>query len=336
MQDITGQVAAGLVGVAGGPSNTPLTVTWQGLHWFSGTLTGHTPDDVLSVLAEFLNASPLKCLYGGFGYQLSARVGGAAVYWSHGRDELYVVLEGAVCESLGVAGVVAVATLLDLVPTSRLDLAWDIEGLAVSTVAEAFIAGDVVTRIHRDINPKNGKMRGIKEMSNYDGNTVYLGARKSHRFLRVYDKRGPTRLEMEWKHDRALALWGRLLACPEEQWSNVALTELRAFIDFRVRSASVHPRLCPLLDWWAEVVTGAGRDALTIPRKPATLERVEKYMDHQVAPSLALWLDTRQDPVSALAALVRQGQRRYLVKVEKVALRDAARFGWEVLNNAAD
>lgn len=327
MQDITAQVAAGLVGVLPPASNTGVTVTWQGCHWFAGTLRGLLPSDVLACLGEHLNASPLKLERGGYGYQSSARVGGAAVYWSLGREDVFVVLSGEVCELLGVPGLVAVATDLDLVPSSRLDLAWDIEGVAVADFREAWHAGRVVTRAHRD---------SWQELRNSQGETFNLGSRSSGRFLRVYDRRGPTRLEMEWKAERAVALWGRLLACSEVGWSAAALTELRAFMDFRERFVSKHPRLCPLLPWWALIVAGAGRDALCIPRRPATLESQREWLRQQVAPVLALVADSLPNWTEELADLLQQGRPRYAAKRDKVALRDAARSTWEVFANAAD
>lgn len=327
MQNITAQVAAGLVGALPPASNTGVTVTWQALHWFSGTCRDLLPDSVLGVLADHLNTSPLKLQRGGYGYQCSARVGGASVFWSLGREDVYVVLPGEVCELLGLVGVVAVASELDLVPSSRLDLAWDIEGVQVADFRDAWHAKQVVTRAHRN---------SWEELRNSEGNTFYMGSRSSGRFVRVYDRRGPTRLEMEWKGERAVALWGCLMACDEKGWSNAALTELRAFLDFRDRSASIHPRLCPLLPWWSLIVAGAGRDALCMPRKPSSLESQRQWLRAQVAPVLALVADSVPDWTSELAGLIGQGRSRYLGKREKVALRDAARLSWEVMDNAAD
>lgn len=320
---------AARVGVGSLPptTNRGVTVTWQALHWFSGTCRGLLPDDVLAALADHLNSTPQRLEHGGYGYQASARVGGASVYWSVGREDVFVVLPGEVCEVLGVVGVVAVATDLDLVPSSRLDLAWDLEGVAVADFQTAWHGGDVVTRAHRD---------SWQELRNADGNTFYMGSRASGRFVRVYDRRGPTRLEMEWKGERAVALWGRLLASQEQEWSQAALTELRAFVDFRERSDSVHPRLRRLLPWWALIVDGAGRDALCIPRKPASLESQREWLRQQVAPVLALVADSVPNWTEELAGLLRHGRPRYAAKREKVALRDAARSLWEVVENAAD
>ena len=308
-------------------SNTGVTVTWQGLHWFSGTCRGLLSADVLACLGQHLNTLPLLLERGGFGYQLSGRVGGAAVYWSPGRHDVYVVLPGEVCEQLGVVGVVAIAADLDLVPSSRLDFAWDIEGVAVADFQGAWHAGDLVTRAHRD---------SWEELRNTEGSTFYMGSRASERFVRVYDRRGPTRLKMEWKGDRAVALWSRLLACAEENWSKAALTELRAFVDFRELAASVHPRLRPLLGWWSLIVGEAERDAVCIPRGVRTLAQKRAWFRRCVSPSLAMLRDSSGDWTSELAALLRDGEARYSKRPELVAMVNAPRLVLSVVDNAAD
>jgi hypothetical protein len=258
---------------------------------------------------------------GGMGYTASYRVGSGRVYWSPGREDVHVSLPGEACERLSLPDLVALAVDLQLEPNSRLDVAWDCEGVTPGTFERAFRAGDVVTRIQRDIDPETGRMKGIELRSNWEGDTVYLGSRSSGRFVRVYDRRGPTRLEMEWKGERALALWRRLVAVAEHEASSEAMAELRAFLDFRDRSASVRADCCPLLSWWAELVGDAGRSCICIPRKPRTLEQVEEWVMAQVAPSLAMLHDARQgDWTRLVKKFVSEGRERYAKHPDKVGL----------------
>jgi hypothetical protein len=303
------------------------------VHWFAGTARGMAASSVLSVLAEFLSLSVRLHQRGGYGYALSGSVGAAKVYWSPGRGDVFVVLSGEVCEALGVSGVVALASTLDLVPNSRLDLAWDIQGITPALVRDAFVGGHVVTRIHRSLNPETGRMKSVVFTSNHEGDTLYLGSRQSERFLRVYDRRGPTRVELEWKGKRAELLWARLLACGEELWSAEALEELRAFVDFRDRSSGVRPDFCPLLDWWAAFTAGAGRSCVAVPRPEArTLDDFRSWLRRQVAPVLALVLDAAPDSSDELAALVANGRGRYRSRPDRLALLE----GVAVFDNAAD
>lgn len=305
----------------------------MGVHWFAGTVRGFAASAVLDVVSAFIGLPVVRRSRGGYGYGLSAGVGGASVYWSPGRGDVFVSLPGEVCESLGVPALVALATELDLDPSSRLDVAWDVHGVTPAEPHAAFLAGDVVTRIHRGINPETGRMRGQDWRSNADGDTVYLGSRSSERFVRVYDRRGPTRFEMEWKGQRAVLLWRRLLACGEDRWSAEAMSELRAFLDFRDRSSGVRPDFCPLLDWWQAVTDGADRSCATVPRAARTLDDKREWLRSQVAPVLAMVADGVPDWTGELAELLADGRGRYQRRCDRVALVDAARLSWV---NAAD
>lgn len=331
--DLTALVAAGGAGPLPPLSNRGVTVAWSGIHWFAGTVRGLAASSILSVLADFLSVSVRLHQRGGYGYALSGSVGAARVYWSPGRSDVFVVLSGEVCEVLGVPGVVALASTLDLVPSSRLDLAWDVHGITPALVRDAFVGGDVVTRIHRSLNPATGRMKSVDFRSNHEGDTLYLGSRQSERFLRVYDRRGPTRVELEWKGQRAELLWARLLACGEADWSAEALEELRAFVDFRDRSSGVRPDFCPLLDWWSAFTAGAGRSCVAVPRPEArTIEDFRVWLRRQVAPVLALVLDAVPDSTAEVLALVTDGRARYQRRPDRLALLE----GVTVFSNAAD
>lgn len=301
-------------------SNTGVTVAWMGVHWFAGTVWGKSAEAVAAQVGESAGVEPTALERGGYGYTRSYVVDSARVYWSPERADVFVSMSGDFCERLGVPGLVALATLLDLAPTSRLDVAWDCSGVEPGAFEQAFKAGDVVTRIHREYVEDTGRWKGVETRSNWEGDTVYLGSRHSERFVRVYDRRGPTRLEMEWKGARALALWDRLLSVGEEGWSREAMSELRAFLDFRDRSVSTRPSDCPLLLWWAQLVGDAGRSCLTIPRVARTLEDVRVWVQKQVAPALAMLYDGLPDFTAEIRAAIRDGRERYQRRADKVAM----------------
>lgn len=302
-------------------SNTGVTVAWAGIHWFAGTVKHIPADAVAAEVARAFGVAPVLLPRGGMGYSASYRVGPGRVYWSPGRADVFVSLPGEACEWLSLPDLVALAVDLQLEPNSRLDVAWDCDGVTPGTFARAFRAGDVVTRIHRDIDPETGRMKGIELRSNWEGDTVYLGSRQSERFIRVYDRRGPTRLEMEWKGSRAIALWRRLVAVTESEASREAMAELRAFIDFRDRSAAGRPDCCPLLEWWAELVGDAGRSCVCIPRAARTLEQVEDWVFSQVAPSLAMLHDAhQQDWTRLIKRFVSEGRERYVKHPDKLGM----------------
>lgn len=306
------------------PTNRGVTVAFAGLHWFAGTVRSD-PSIVLEALSEHLESSPVVRSRGGYGYASSAGVGAGSVYWSPDRDDVFVVLSGEACEHLGTSGLVALSTDLDLEPSSRLDIAWDVQGISPSDLRSEWSRGNVVTRAHR----------GSWEWhENGEGTTFYMGSRTSSRFVRAYDRRGPTRIELEVKEDRAVLLWRSLLAHVEEEWSSTALAELRAFVDFRDRSSGVRPDFCPLLDFWSAFVGEAERGGIVLPRRAPKLDSMRAWLRRQVAPVLALVLDADQSPEAMIRELYDNGRSRYRVRPERVALLDAEILRREL--NAAD
>lgn len=283
-------------------TNRGVTVAWGGLHWLAGTTRLPVADVLDSLTATFGGCAFEPLERGGFGYHMAA-VGpaGARAYWTHGRADVHVVLPGQACEHLGLAGVVGAAVALDLVPT-RVDFAWDCEGITPAELRGWFQDGQVVTRAHRE-------SWGWQESAT--GTTFTLGARSSERYLRCYDQRGPTRVELEVKGDRAPVVWAHLLEHQEADWSRAAMALLRDFVDFRDRSSGVRPDCAPLLPKWAVVVDGAGRQALKIPRPVFSLERSRSWLSRSVFPVLALVSACESNPERFVTDALTAGRSRW-------------------------
>lgn len=296
-----------LAGVAGPefpPStNRGGTVTWMGVHWLTGTCR-RPAAEVVDIVSRHLFGLHLEVLDRGmWTYKESAleRSTKARVLWSSGRDEVAVNLPGEACEMLGTAGVLALVRELGLKLT-RLDVAWDTDTLTPALVRDAHASGDAVTfsKYH-------------KWMQDPEGSTFYLGKRGSDsdvRLLRVYDRRGPTRVELEVHGKRAQMLWAVLDGAALEDWSAGCLAYLVDFVDFRERAADPNIGRCPRLAWWEDFSNGAGRLALPLPRKAPTLDSSREWVESQVAPVLSLVAEAVPDATDWLRAVLRDGRTR--------------------------
>ena len=89
---------------------------------------------------------------------------------------------------------------------SRFDLAWDYCPFSPLEAREAWKAGKVKTRI---------PLHSYRWMESPEGNTFYAGSPKSQKRLRVYDRRGYTRLEMQARKDNSDSLFLDYLYFPE-------------------------------------------------------------------------------------------------------------------------
>lgn len=292
------------VTVATETPNAPTTqlpdLAWAGVHWLQGS-TRLPPSEVVATLEHLLDGGFVSGSRGGNTYSNSLHgPAGVKIYLTPGRPECLVVLPGEVCEQLGVAGLVSAATLCEVKPT-RVDLAWDTTLTTPGRVRDEFLAGNVVTRAHRD---------SWDWRENAEGATFYIGSRSSERLVRFYDRRGPTRMEFEVKGDRAPLLWAHLLEHEEADWSSAGMACLRDYLDFRDRSSEVEPRACPLLPWWETIVAGAGRKALTIPRKVRTMAKAAAVVEYQWSATVAMVADSQPDPEGYLLSLLDLGRDR--------------------------
>lgn len=285
------------------PTNRGGTVTWQGVHWLTGTCR-RAAVEVVEVVTRHLHGLHFEPLERGlWTYKQSAleRSTKARVLWSPGRDEVAVNLPGEACELLGTAGLLALVRELGLKLT-RLDIAWDTDGFTPHTVRAAHSAGSAVTF---------SKWHDWRE--NPEGSTFYVGKRGSDpdcRLVRFYDRRGPTRVELETHGKRAQKLWAVLDGTDLPQWSAVALGYVVDFVDFRDRSASTNVGRCPRLDWWDDFTEGAGRLALPLPRTAPTLESSQTWLESQVAPVLSLVADAVPDATAFIKSLLDDGKAR--------------------------
>jgi hypothetical protein len=278
-----------------------VTVAWAGIHWLSGS-TRIEPNIVLDTLSELLNGEFVKLDRGGMSYTHRAiGPGGVSVFWTPGRADSAVTIPGEACERLGTCGIVAARDLLALSIT-RFDLAWDIEGITPRQIRAAYQAGNVVARAHRD---------SWSWYESSTGSTFYVGSRQSPRMIRFYDRRGPTRMELELHSERAQLVWDNLMTYGDDEWSRIAMSHVRSFIDFRNRDHSIRPSDCPLLPWWSQIVAGAERSKLLIQRVERSLQDVREWLDRSIAPALALVARSMPDPARYLDDLVRNGRLRW-------------------------
>lgn len=279
------------------------TVTWMGVHWLTGTCT-LPPEAVCDTVSRHLLGLHLEEMPSGRWTYKARRQElstGAFVAWTPDRLEVCVNLTGDACEMLGTAGVLALALELGLKPT-RLDLAWDTDIMTPSTVRDAHKAGNAVTF-----------SRWTDWMENPKGTTFYIGKRGSDndvRLVRVYDRRGPTRVEIELHGKRAQMLWAVLAEADLADWSAGALAYLVDFVDFRDRSQDSNVGRCARLDWWEDFTQGAGRLALPLPRKAPTLDSTQQWLEGQIAPALSLVADYVPDATAWLRAVIDDGRVR--------------------------
>ena len=127
------------------------------------------------------------------------------------EDNVHVVLPGDAC-AVGVDALLQLLTRLKMWSSRcavvRLDLAVDSVPFTPLDAYRAVLAGQTVSWVKRG---RDGLVDAHVDLVQRagEGNTLYVGRRSSRRCVRIYDRRGPTRIELETKDAYAHAVVGR-------------------------------------------------------------------------------------------------------------------------------
>ncbi len=224
-------------------------------------------------------------------------VGGLTVYEQPVADNMPPVMvdaPGAACEFLGLDRLRVL--FCNSIGLSRADVAFDNAAFTPREMASWVREGNIRTR---------AKSVKFFEALRGDGETLEIGSRSSERYVRAYDGRGFTRVELELKGDCAGAFLGVLLA-PDDEFVASAVGALRSAVDFVDATSSSNISRASLLPAWEVFTAGLERVQLVVSEsvKP-TAERVVRYIEHQVASTLFVY----QQLGYSLDNLLRVGER---------------------------
>ncbi len=180
---------------------------------------------------------------------------------------------------------------------TRLDLAFDHVPFSPQQVEEAIRENRLRTLAKRktmEVHQSPFAERDNGEVGTY---TVSFGDRTSERMIRVYDKRGFIRLEIELKERRADLVGRQLFGCSDEsEWFGIMVSHVRDFVDFEA-------------SWWDDFTNGAARAWATVGNaKDLTMAKLLHWFDLQVSPALSVIVDTL--PEYAVKALIERGRQR--------------------------
>lgn len=294
-----------------GSTSSPLTtgLIEVGIHGLDGT----TPLDVSEVLTildghlgEFVEAEHGTKLYG----VLWRGPHGASVESDPRRgssDHCRVSLPGEVMDRLDVASLVALGTALELNPT-RIDPFADGAPFHPDAIAEAWRQDLTLTKVHRTARSFSRLEDGVGDVS------VYIGSPSADARLRIYNRRGPTRVELQLRRDKARAFWRELCSRSLEELPQLVLGAFDGFVSFRAPIGEDSNRSrWARLPLWDAFLCGAARVRLAVSRLPLSLERLAGHVWRQ-AGALTTWLEAEhlqgRSMAHALTNLVRQGRER--------------------------
>lgn len=284
------------------------------IHWLSFTV--HAPSDQAYYLYDNLfkeTFGPLTPLgNGGRGFkEIHTGLIGFKIYLypSSGEEEYFhVEIPGEACDFLQWEYYQALIIYLESnfsgqYGIKRMDLAFDHVPFTPQDVEEAIINDKVRSLAKREslqIHNSPYEVRDDGEVGSY---TVQFGSRSSSRMIRVYNRRGFTRLELQLKDERAQEVAIQLLNIQgTSTWFPVMISHLRDFIDIDTT-------------WWNEFISSFARAHLTISTpRIAELNRITNWLNTQVMPAFSVAVDAL--PGDELLSMINSGRNRRNSKYE--------------------
>jgi DNA relaxase NicK len=259
-------------------SNTGVEIT---VHHLRGTF-GQSVDEILELVNTVSPSSYIETRdYGrNFFYKRHHLFEyGMRLYFEPSQENMPPCLlecPGKACEAIGYESLQMLYCNANL---TRCDVAFDGAPFSPGQAAQWIRDGNIRTRA------KRGKF--LEELlGSGDGETVYIGSRESERLVRVYDRRGFTRVELELKGKSANAFKDVLL--DSENFVTQSVGILREYLDFIDVSKDSNVSRAPLLDVWKEFTMNLERFKLQLEGKAVqTLDEVQDWLEHQVSAMLA-------------------------------------------------
>ncbi len=311
--------------------------------WLSYTL----PDgyDVGQCLPGYERLDWVELPFGRYGYQSARKCGNITVY-SNGKKGMgtHVVMTGQGCREYGEyisedwRGYLLYLLTLGA-RIVRLDVALDdFTGVATVERVIAALEAHEYSSVWRNWHPMGGGMKNGRRT----GKTVYIGSPESDFYLCVYDKAAEqaskgklglidcggrentstgdsaassevwTRFELRAKDGRATDLAWRIARAGAEDVGQVVAGILRGHLEFKVPEVGdSNRRRWKCAEWWEAVLHGAAKARLVARVVKRTLEDIKRWLERQVAPSLALVLMEQGGALDWVHELVRNGRSRW-------------------------
>jgi DNA relaxase NicK len=267
------------------------------IHWFSITIFDDCKNRE-NIWRDYLSALGVMVAkgHGGRGYrEIDEGLLGAKVYYEpahigeKGQEHFHIEIPGQACDALVPSTFSAL--MAELIGNGvrfnikRLDLAFDDVPFSPQEFREAIQSDELISLAKREKIRIEQSPYEMSEDGQREGTiTVYLGSNTSQRMVRVYDKRGPVRLEFQMRDERAKAVALDIFSKKYEDWEIAAKGHLRQYMDFKN------------IDWWLLFVGMVVRENLVISSaRQATFIKLEGWLEKQVSVALSVWFDVQGD-----------------------------------------
>ena len=177
---------------------------------------------------------------------------------------------------------------------SRIDLALDdVSGeLTLARVKRAVRAGAVSCRAKDYRRMESGKIA----TGEVTGETFYFGSAQSRTQYRIYDKAAEQgvsghwiRCEGQYRNENANQVAKMIRDAGMDEIGSVYCGLLRGYLNFLTPSKTdTNKSRWKAAQWWLDLLQGAEKLKLSLPKTKPTMERKKEYFTKQAAPTMAM------------------------------------------------
>ena len=181
---------------------------------------------------------------------------------------------------------------------------------------------------------KYGTIDNLERKRGGEGHTVYFGSRVSESFLRIYDKRAERMDEGEEDPGLWIRVELELKGKKADMTAEMYIREgvpflvglLRGLIEFKEPSGDKNKSRWDVAEWWDTFLDESQKRKLSIAPGEPSLQKTKKWLERQVAPSVAFVTIAEGGCVDFLYALVKSGHERLNpVQLETLAAMESRR-----------
>jgi DNA relaxase NicK len=270
------------------------------IHWFAFTLF-MDKEEFEAFYNQFLKDTFGDCVdtgHGGRGYRsLATNSAGIRIYFdptSIGEkgNHIHIEIPGEACECIIPDTFREIMTYLvygrmkegkqqvDRFSIKRLDFAFDHDYFTPEQWLEAIQGPDIITLAKRDHIRIEKSPFLLRDDGQIGTMTVYLGSNEADRMIRVYNKRGPTRVELQMRDSRAHYVAIDVLLRHPSKWHEAGIAHVVQFVRF-------YPGNEP--DWWTNFTNSIqSADLIISSSRIVSMNKLDRWLNRQVAVALSV------------------------------------------------
>ena len=167
----------------------------------------------------------------------------------------------------------------------------DFQGhFTVDMVRQKVLSSEVKT-LFKDVD--NLQKYALGKTTTLKGETLYFGSKKSDVMIRIYDKAKQqgvdyfwNRVEVQMRNERADSFFRQI--AEGRRLGALMFGVLKQYLNFTERSADTNKARWAVSEWWSGFLGDVEKLRLTIEKARRSINDVARWVERQVAPSLAL------------------------------------------------